>query len=410
MSEWWSDAVHPDPEIRLSSWPQVTEYIDAVESMAFADDSPLVGMRPVHGGFLGGPIVLSGRSAVVFCLEAADGSHHALRLFMAPPSPNLPSICELSTYQHVPFPHTTWVERAVLSGDEWWPALVMPWCDGAPLDLWLSRHQDESVETVATSIIEHVSRLAGLGIVHGDLQHGNILVAEDGEITFVDLDGVVLCDPTTGLLLPGWSAPTEAGHPNYQHPERTLRSIWTPSVDVFSALVIDVAIRAVAIEPKLLEKYYVEDNLLMVASDLAQPDHSEVFARLRELGDEAVNVRCDQLSAFSALTIEGMRPTRAILFDGVPPTGAPYSQPWYTAVPLHEVASDWEAAEAEFPDLDALALAANDDFDFDLDGDPELDDERADGSPGPRISLTFILVIVLMTAIITIGTLILTGR
>ena len=47
---------------------------------------------------------------------------------------------------------------------------------------------------------------------HGDLQHGNVLVDQEGQLRLVDFDSVWIPQ------LQGQPAPTESGHPNYQPP------------------------------------------------------------------------------------------------------------------------------------------------------------------------------------------------
>lgn len=348
MSDWWADAVTAtERRAPRTYWPQMTDYLDGIETGRLNPDSPLAALEPVEGGFFGGPIALSGRAAVVFRMKDPSGRDWALRAFLAEPSPNLQLTCALSEIDGLPMPATSWFEEGIESDDEWWPVLLMPWCEGSPLDVWLDRNRSDpvAIRDVATTILEHVVDLAEAGIVHGDLQHGNILVSDDRKVTFVDLDGTVRCD-ASGRLCDGWEAPTEAGHPNYQHPERTRNSLWTPSVDLYSALVIDSSLRAIAIEPKLMDKYYVEDNLLLVATDLDDPVASEAFDRMRALGDEAIDVRCAQLLEFSRRTISGKRPAESILFAGEMPDGPAYQRPWYTALPTHAVAADWAATEA----------------------------------------------------------------
>jgi serine/threonine protein kinase len=282
-------------------------------------------------------------------MEDTSGKRHALRVLLSEPSSNLEKICRISQRGTLPIPPTLWLEDGVRSGDEWWPALLMPWCEGTPLDLWVERQRNapERLRELAATLLDRVCCLAEAGLVHGDLQHGNVLVGDADELLFVDLDGLVQLDAGSSAPAHGWTAPAESGHPNYQHPERTSSSVWSPSVDVFSTLVIDTAVRAVALEPKLLDKYYTEDNLLMVAADLDDPVTSEVFDRLRALGDEAVSVRCQQLTAFCRQTINGVRPVRSILLDGEAPVGHPYDRPWYSGLPTHAVVSDWDLTELD---------------------------------------------------------------
>lgn len=349
MSEWWQQdarpapAAPPPPPQPAVQWPQVTEYIEAVERGAFGP-GPLQGMTVVEGGFLGGPLVLTGRSAAVFCVSDGSGQRHAMRVLMSEPSPNLSNICWVSRSPGSPLPASHWLTEGVRVGDEWWPVLLMPWVEGTALDRWVDRFRKEpdQLRRVADALLRKVVIMADMGLVHGDLQHGNVLVDSNAEVHLVDLDGLVQLDPSRSRPADGWIAPSESGHPNYQHPERTTSSVWSPSVDIFSTLVIDASIRAIALEPALMDKHYTEDNLLFVAEDLSEPSRSEVFDNLSPLDDQQVSIRCQQLQTFAEQTILGCHPHRQMLLDGQLPTGAPYRRPWYMGLPSHDVVSDWQ--------------------------------------------------------------------
>jgi hypothetical protein len=133
-----------------------------------------------------------------------------------------------------------------------------------------------------------VLELRTLGIAHGDLQHGNILVNRAGELSLVDYDGMFV--PT----LRGLSA-SEAGDANYQHPRRTTQ--FDADLDRFAAIVIVVALRALIAAPSLWRTYNTDDNLLFQRSDFADPGRSPLFRDLlsepatRELA-ERLRVLC----------------------------------------------------------------------------------------------------------------------
>ena len=93
-------------------------------------------------------------------------------------------------------------------------------------------------------------RCARTRIVHGDLQHGNVLlVPEDREghlrLRLVDYDG---------LTVPGLEASPsgELGHPNYQHPQRRSEGDGGAEADRFAHLVIYTGLRALAVGGRAL--------------------------------------------------------------------------------------------------------------------------------------------------------------
>jgi hypothetical protein len=88
-----------------------------------------------------------------------------------------------------------------------------------------------------------VKDLSVLGVAHGDLQHGNLLVTPGGELKLIDYDGMYV----PGLAQLG---ACEIGHVNYQSPARTMSS-WGPYLDNFSAWIIYASLIALAIDPGL---------------------------------------------------------------------------------------------------------------------------------------------------------------
>lgn len=352
MSDWWGGELG---EVAVDAgsviWPQMTDYLTAIEAHQVDVNGPLGGWTAVDGGFLGGPLALSGRSAAVFCMEDPSGERHAVRCFLGEPAPNLRAICDLTRQDGHTLPSGTidWHERGVLIDGAWWPVLAMPWFEGKPLDLWVwdRRHDRAALNDLANRIVDLVYGLDCDGLVHGDLQHGNLLVGDDGTINVVDLDGLVRVDKRTGTPATGWVMPTEAGHPNYQHPERTLTRGWWPTVDLFSTLVIDLSLRAIAVEPEMMDRFYQEDNLLLTADDLADPAASKVFDALATIPDELVQIRRRQVQTFCRQTLGGSYAARQVLLDGLVPDGPAYEQPWWTIDASTTASTGWSSIPPE---------------------------------------------------------------
>jgi hypothetical protein len=117
-----------------------------------------------------------------------------------------------------------------------------------------------------------MNELRAAGIAHGDLQHGNIIMCGN-EIRLVDYDGMYV------PAMKNFSA-CEIGHPNYQHPARTALH-FGPYLDNFSAWIIYASIKALEIEPSLLNQLGGGDDcLLFRRSDFLEPMQSPVFAAL----------------------------------------------------------------------------------------------------------------------------------
>ncbi|WP_433672433.1 hypothetical protein ACQP06_12910 [Nocardia sp. CA-136227] len=164
------------------------------------------------------------------------------------------------------------------------PTVRMGWVDGAPLGVWLAdwaRQPDldpADIDAVRLSVAVAARMLRELGVAHGDLQHGNIIVRSDLSIRLIDYDGMYLPE-LAGL------GPIEEGHRNYQHPER--RNHYDATLDEFAAAGLDLALSACALRPDLLDRFGgTGENLLFQAADYANPDQSPVFAEL--LGIDAI--------------------------------------------------------------------------------------------------------------------------
>src|SRR5262249_52450931 len=118
-------------------------------------------------------------------------------------------------------------------------------------------------------------QLHGAGLVHGDLEHGNILVSNDtAELRLVDYDTFHLAGTTP-------EGSRELGHPNYQHPERQRVLGFSAAAERFSQLVIYAGLRCLALgDRSLWERYDTGDNLLFRAEDFAGPRTSPLLQEL----------------------------------------------------------------------------------------------------------------------------------
>ena len=153
----------------------------------------------------------------------------------------------------------------------------MPWVTGEALNDWVARRRRDApaLRQVRDEMRSLVATLESSGVAHGDLQHGNVLVTEHGELKLLDYDGMYLPE------FAGWAMP-ELGHPNFQHPMRA-SATYGPGLDRFSAIVIWIALAALEADPGLWERHDNGDNLLFRAADLADPEGSALFEELQRL-------------------------------------------------------------------------------------------------------------------------------
>src|SRR6185312_4148331 len=160
----------------------------------------------------------------------------------------------------------------------------------------------------------------------GDLQHGNVMVGQDGQLRLVDFDGVWIPQLT------GQPPPTEYGHPNYQHP---LHHNWDRWLDTFSALVIYLSLVALARDPGLWLALYNSKNLLFAKTDFFPPFTTEAWKQLAALRDPQIDELARKLQEccsplwVSNRTLEATleQPAASVL----PPV--PAGQPWWQQRP-----------------------------------------------------------------------------
>ena len=145
-----------------------------------------------------------------------------------------------------------------------YPILRMDWVQGLTLTRWVSDnvHEPAAVANVSHRFDELVRDLAASGMAHGDLQAGNLLVADDGRLHLVDYDG---------MYVPGLDGlpPDEVGHPDYQPPGRSQHD-YGPAMDRFSAWLISLSLKILAAAPELWDQLNPADDeyLLLNRNDL----------------------------------------------------------------------------------------------------------------------------------------------
>lgn len=269
--------------------PDAVAYQEAVQNprACFADASLAEGT--IAQNRRGLPLAYTGRFAVVFRVVDVKGRAWAARCFTAAPHQQLYDARQMryealaQWMENAPvrdlFVPFRYVREGITVGKERFPLLLMGWAEGEPLGRWIETHRNDpaSLLNLAATLGEACDRMNAVGIAHGDWQHDNILVSDNGRrVTFVDYDGVF----TEGIAhLP----PGERGHPNYQHPQRS--DTYSGDVDRFPCLLLQTALLAIATEPALYEAFSDGESVVLRESDLRDPDASPAFDALRLLGD-----------------------------------------------------------------------------------------------------------------------------
>lgn len=275
-------------------WPTGTDYSRAVQTPAvsFADAELAAGK--VGTNALGMPLVASGQNAVVFLLETERG-RRAVRCFLAPPHEGAIRYEALEAHLVDTAPRALtsarYLKEGVTLSNQTWPVVVMPWVEGAPLNVAVEGMLGDSarLRALAAQWADVVRSLQRARVAHGDLQHGNVLVKPNDSIALVDLDGVWVPEIKVG-------PPAEFGHPNYQHPKRSPQH-WGQYVDSFPGALIQLALLALAADESL-ERFLHGENLLFMRSDLERSDDSEVWAALCSSPDSEVAAMATNLRRY----------------------------------------------------------------------------------------------------------------
>jgi eukaryotic-like serine/threonine-protein kinase len=271
----------------MTAYPAAGDYYKAVQFPSRSFTVPRLQAAEFVWDSLG-PTLARGSSAVVF-QAAVEGRTQALRCYIRNDASSRDRYSALNVYlaSHDLRPYvsgTTWLDEAITVNRTSWPVLTMEWIDGRTLneyvDFLVSGSNTAALTTLAANWRELVALLQRSEFGHGDLQHGNVMVDQEGQFRLVDFDGVWIPQ------LAGQPPPTEFGHPNYQHPG--LR-VWDRWVDSFSALVIYLSLTALGRDPALWLALYNSKNLLFAKNDFFPPFDTEVWKQLAALRDPQVD-------------------------------------------------------------------------------------------------------------------------
>jgi hypothetical protein len=313
----------------MTTFPVAGDYYKAVQVPGRAFTVPKLQTAQFVWDSLG-PTLARGSSAVVF-QAAVEGSPQAVRCYIRNDASSRDRYSALSTYlaSHDLSPHvsgTIWLEGAIRVNNATWPVLQMGWIDGRTLneyvDFLVADSNVAALATLAARWRDMVALLQNASFGHGDLQHGNVLVDQEGQLRLVDFDGVWIPQ------LAGQSPPTEYGHPNYQRPG--LRE-WDRWLDTFSALVIYLSLVALSKDPGLWLALYNSKNLLFSRADFFAPYDTEVWKQLAALRDPQVDELARRLTECCAADWVAAASLEATLDQRAP---APAPAPWWKQQPV----------------------------------------------------------------------------
>lgn len=175
-------------------------------------------------------------------------------------------------------------EKGLLVNGELLDTIRMEWLDGLLLKDYIGKNlrNKNTLINLAAEFLQMSTDLRANKISHGDLQEGNILVDNQGQIRLIDYDSICVpgledqIDLVTGLK-------------GYQHPSRFKGGKASLKSDYFSELIIYLSIIALAEKPELWDKYQVKDTqyLLFTENDLTVDlESSQIYRDLYKLTPE----------------------------------------------------------------------------------------------------------------------------
>ncbi|PZU94729.1 MAG: hypothetical protein DCE90_14420 [Pseudanabaena sp.] len=310
----------------IQTWPLNIDFTIAVQNphLCFAD--PDLKRASTAKNSRGRVFLWSGNFATVYKLTSENRAW-AVRCFTRTPQADVQRryqlISEHLSKHSIPYlVNFEFLAQGVLVKGEWYPILKMDWVDGEEIDRYIGENLDEPQVLLRLDRqlkqLQQDLRLAN--IAHGDLQHGNIMVDDQGELKLVDYDGMYV------PALQG-CPPIEIGHPNYQPPDRALED-FGDRLDEFSFAVISLSLRALAIKPELWDTFHEDNkNLLFLQHDFQEPKTSPVFqaianipnAEILELRDRVIR-QCEdknysEKSAQTTLEISPKSSSKDLIAD-----------------------------------------------------------------------------------------------
>lgn len=277
-------------------WPTPQDYNEAVQTpeYSFADEELIKGNPELSP--IGLPKPVTGNFASVYRFQSGS-KLIAVKMFLRNVADQLQRYEQLSRFmsanESAHMVDFEYIAKGVRIKSDWFPVLKMTWVDGMLLDQYLRKHVGNKVELerLTNRFAILIGDLKHLGIAHGDLQHGNIMI-RPSDIKLVDYDGMYV------PALAGLTS-NELGHPNYQHPKRTNKD-FSPSLDDFSAWLIHSSLVIAMREPLLFKKYNGGDEcILFRQSDLQNAEKSRILKELTAHPNNEIRARAELIKRLS---------------------------------------------------------------------------------------------------------------
>lgn len=265
------------------AYPSLEQYQETLQHPAGAFADPQLAKGQIRTSGLGLPVVVSGGFALTYAVELGQGKKYAVRCFhreakdlerrYAAISRKLQDL--KSSY----FVDFEFQPRGVKVGSAQYPVVKMAWADGQTLGEFVEGNYSDraKLNQLVASLTQLSDYLEKNGIAHGDLQEGNLMVADSGRrLQLIDYDGMFVPDIAS---LGG----SEMGHRDYQHPCRGPAD-FDAKLDRFSFISLNLALRALCERPSLWTSSQSGAGVILFrANDFKNPGASTILANIRQI-------------------------------------------------------------------------------------------------------------------------------
>lgn len=274
-------------------YPLISEYLAAIREAKDNLDK-LSHLVPVMDKY-GEPYRSSGAFAVVFKMkDEQTGKCYALKCFTEEQEGRAEAYRQIAEeLEFVDSPYITSVkylekEMFVDSNceDEEFPVLLMDWIEGETMETYIAANYTDThaMAMLCYRFCKMAAWLRSQSFAHGDIKPDNIMVRPDGTLTLVDYDGMFV------PAMKGQKSPT-IGTKDFSHPLRTIDD-FDETIDDFALASIALSLKAISLNPSLLQTYGASDRLLFSAADYLDLSKSNTFAALQDLlaDEEAITL------------------------------------------------------------------------------------------------------------------------
>ena len=265
-------------------YPLISEYLAAIREAKDNLDK-LSHLVPVMDKY-GEPYRSSGAFAVVFKMkDEQTGKCYALKCFTEEQEGRAEAYRQIAEeLEFVESPYITsvkYIEKEMFVDsnceNEEFPVLLMDWIEGETMETYIA---DNYTDTHAMAMLcyrfcKMAAWLRSQSFAHGDIKPDNIMVRPDSTLTLIDYDGMFV------PAMKGQKSPT-IGTKDFSHPLRTIDD-FDETIDDFALVSIALSLKAISLDPSLLQTYGASDRLLFSAADYLDLSKSNTFTALQGL-------------------------------------------------------------------------------------------------------------------------------